>query len=427
MAADNEKRLLSKVIRDRDISLLLEHEVDDSWFVVDEEKEIFKFVLRHYGQYGEVPTSVTVLDNYPTYRLLKVQDTAQYLLDQLIAYRRRQASIRMIQDAGEAIEQGDHEGAIAMLAKGVSGLGEGGSLRVREYDLTDDTMGRYKAYEELEATGTGMLGLPTGFPTIDLATAGLQGGQLITIIAPPKTGKSVLAMQVGVNVHEDNHDVSMQSFEMGNHEQQTRHDAMRAHISHGRLIRGALEAAEKKRYRTMLRTLAGNPYKFMLMDSTAALTVPSIEHKAKLLTPEVLILDGAYFITDAKTGEKNTPQSITNVTRDLKNMAQRLNIPVIITTQVLTWKMKNGKVSADAIGYSSSFFQDSDVILGLDKDEHDPDVRILRVVEARNCGPVEVDLVWDWTQGRFEEYTAASAGPAITLPVQVGNNMGGRP
>jgi hypothetical protein len=67
--------------------------------------------------------------------------------------------------------------------------------------------------------------------------------------------------------------------------------------------------------------------------------------------------------------------------------------------------MKKRQVSADSIGYSSSFFQDSDVILGLQKqDEEDDSSRELRIVASRNCGPATSDLLWDWEGGRFEEY-----------------------
>jgi hypothetical protein len=29
---------------------------------------------------------------------------------------------------------------------------------------------------------------------------------------------------------------------------------------------------------------------------------------------------------------------------------------------------------------------------------------LLRIVASRNCGPAEVELLWDWEEGRFEEY-----------------------
>lgn len=382
----------------------MERGVKSEWFVNDEERAVFDFIMRHWARYNEVPTAVTVKDNFPTFRLLKVEDTSEYLLDQLIAYRRRQDAIRIVQDAAESIEQGDHEAAIAHMSKGVAAIGDEGSVTVREIDITENPMGRYQAYEDLENRGTGMLGLPTGFTTIDEATAGLQPGQLVTIIAPPKTGKSVLALQVGINVHDQGRDVAMQSFEMSNEEQITRHDAMRAHIAHARLVRGALEVAEKTRYRQAMRRLVSMPNAFTFLDSTSGVTVSTLAAKVEILKPHVLIVDGVYLMIDEVTGESNTPQSLTNITRALKRLAQRAGIPVIITTQVLLWKMKGGKVSADSIGYSSSFFQDSDVILGLDRDENDENARILRIVASRNCGPAEVDLVWDWNAGKFEEF-----------------------
>jgi hypothetical protein len=57
-------------------------------------------------------------------------------------------------------------------------------------------------------------------------------------------------------------------------------------------------------------------------------------------------------------------------------------------------------------GNSSSFFQDSDVILGLQADEDNPMERILKVVSSRNTGPAETALKWDWTTGEFEELGA---------------------
>jgi hypothetical protein len=65
--------------------------------------------------------------------------------------------------------------------------------------------------------------------------------------------------------------------------------------------------------------------------------------------------------------------------------------------------MKGGKVTADSIGYSSSFFQDSDVILGLEPVPDYDDLRTLKIVASRNCGPSETSLTWKWETGCFHE------------------------
>jgi replicative DNA helicase len=404
VAADNEVRLLSRAVRTRDISVLLEAGVNDDWFFVDENKAVWRFIRQHWTKYQEVPTGVTVLDNFPTYRLLAVEDNIDYLLDQLIEYRKRQSTITVVQDASEAIASGDHNTAIAVLNQGVAKLLDEGSRESTDIDLTLNAIQRFDEYLNVKTRPNGLLGIATGFRTIDQATAGLQPGQLITIIAPPKTGKSVLALQVAVNVHNDGFVPLFQSFEMNNIEQQHRHDAMRSHIAHSRLIRGALTKEEEARYQKVLEDMEGM-HKFYLTDAVSAMTVTGLAAKIDKLRPDIVFVDGVYLMVDEITGEQNSPQALTNITRGLKQLAMAKKIPIVISTQVLLWKMKKRQVSADAIGYSSSFYQDSDVILGLQKqDEEDDTSRELRIVASRNCGPASSDLLWDWEEGKFEEY-----------------------
>jgi len=404
MAADNEVRLLSRAIRTRDISSMLEAGVNDDWFFVEENRAVWRFIRQHWTRYQEVPTGVTVLDNFPTYRLLAVDDSLEYLLDQLIEYRKRQSTISVVQDASEAIASGDHNAAIAVLGQGVAKLLDEGARETTDIDLTDNATQRFEEYLNVKTRPNGLLGIATGFKTIDQATAGLQPGQLITIIAPPKTGKSVLALQVAVNVHKDGFVPLFQSFEMNNIEQQHRHDAMRAHIAHSRLIRGALNKDEETRYMKVLEEME-TMHKFYLTDAVSAMTVTGLSAKIDKLRPDIVFVDGVYLMVDEITGEQNSPQALTNITRGLKQLAMAKKIPIVISTQVLLWKMKKKQVSADAIGYSSSFYQDSDVILGLQKqDEEDDTSRELRIVASRNCGPASSDLLWDWEEGKFEEY-----------------------
>jgi replicative DNA helicase len=404
MAADNELRLLSRAIRTRDISYMLEVGLQADWFYVDDNKTIWKFIVSHWDKYGEVPTATTVKDNFPNYRLLAVEDSIEYLTDQLIEYRKRQKTIEVVQDAANVLANGDHNIAVDVMAKGLAHIYDSDLRKSSEYDLSSTALSRYDEYLEVKTRPDGLLGLPTGFKVMDVATAGLQNGQLITIIAPPKTGKSVLAMQVAVNIHEDGSVPMFQSFEMTNREQQTRHDAMRAHISHNRLIRGKLKTAEEIKYRDSLERLQ-EMHKFYLTDSVTAMTVSALAAKIDKVKPDVIFLDGVYLMTDEESGETNTPKALTGITRALKRLAMRIEKPIVITTQVLEWKMRKGKVEANTIGYSSSFLQDSDVIFALERqDPEDDTTRLLKIVASRNCGPAEVDLIWDWEHGQFKEY-----------------------
>ena len=407
MAADNEVRLISRAIRDRDIASLLRRGVRESWFAQEENRAVWRFLCAHLEKYDEVPTAVTVKDNYPNYRLLQVEDSLDYLTDQLVSYRRRQEAIRVIQDASEVIASGgDSEAAIRILSSGVGGLVEEGVSDGGDVDLTEDPMQRFEEYLDIKNRPAGLLGLPTGFPTIDKATSGLQPGQLVVLIAPPKTGKSTLMMQIAISSHEHGNHVLMQSFEMSNLEQQHRYDSMRANISHTRLTRGGLTPEESNKFKRMLKTTGAMQNPFVLTDSVTGLTISALAAKVNAAKPDALFVDGVYLMIDEQSGEQNTPQALTNITRSLKRLAQKASIPIIISTQVLLWKMKGKAVSAEAIGYSSSFYQDADVILALQRtDVEDDPLRILKIVASRNCGYAEADLIWDWETGTFEEDT----------------------
>jgi replicative DNA helicase len=318
----------------------------------------------------------------------------------MVDFRRRLLTRQGLENAIEQLQENNHDGALLAMEATITKVNEQGVLGTHEIDLTKNTEQRYKDYQLLQ--NAEFLGIPTGFAKIDEATAGLQGGQLVTIIAPPKTGKSQIALKMAINIHRQGKIPMFQSFEMNNHEQQQRHDAMRSNISHGRLRRGKLLPAEEARYIDVLNDME-NEHSFHLVDAVNGITVSALAAKIEQTKPDIVFVDGVYLMLDEITGEMNTPQAITNITRALKRLAQKINKPVIITTQTLLWKMRAGKVTADSIGYSSSFFQDSDVILGLEPIEEDEELRNLKVVASRNCGPTETALTWRWETGCFHD------------------------
>ena len=406
MAADNEYRLVSKVILDRNIIPVIEAGIKDDWILDDDLRRVWKFVREHYASYREVPTAVAVNDNFPNFKTLKVEDSLDYLIDKMVEFRRRTLTRNGVESVVEALNHNDHESALAEMSKAISVVNEQGIQGTTHLDMTKNPDQFWEDYQNIQ--NHKLLGVPTGFEKIDEATAGLQGGQLITLIAPPKTGKSQIGLRIAANVWEAGMVPMFQSFEMNNHEQSQRYLGMTAHLNAQNFRLGKLTTSEEDR---LLKTLDDLKTKqpFHFVDAVGGLTIDALVAKAEQLKPDIIFVDGVYLMLDQVTGEANTPQALTNITRGLKRMAQKFNIPVVITTQTLLWKMKGGKVSADSIGYSSSFFQDSDVILGLEPIEEDDKLRMLRVVQARNCGPTEDSITWQWNTGCFHDETKAAA------------------
>lgn len=411
MAANNEERLLSKAIRNRDIQILLESGVQEDWFFNDLNRQVWRFIVKHHEKYGEVPTAVTVKDNFPTYTLLAVEDNIEYLLDQLIEYRKRQKTIDTLLEAQQAVQAQDHNAAIQTMAAAVQSLLNDDTREANDENLSANPMERYDEYINIKTRPNGLLGISTGFKTIDEITSGVLKQQLWTIAAPPKTGKSVLAMQMAIRSQDENLNVMFQSFEMTAREMKTRYDAMRAHVSHKRMIMGALYKDEEERF---IQSLEEARSDFWMPDNIASRTITGLCAKIEKFEPDILFVDGMYLMFDEETGETESERSLRSLTRGMKRVAQRYDIPVIVSTQTLRSKMRGGKVTADSIGYTSSFLQDSDIVLVLQRqDEEDDTSRSLTVAASRISGMGSTDLLWDWEEGRFEEYAAFNNAQSI--------------
>lgn len=401
---NNQAKLISKIIADRDASLVLEKNVNESWFSDATDKKLFRFIQNHFSEYQECPSLDVIQENFPTYVPVPCDDSVFYLIDKLTAERRKQRIVATLGSALEALEkEQDHESALLALQNGMIKLEEDGLNKSNDLEVTKAAATAIADYE-WRKSNPGLLGIPTGFNTIDLSTSGLQPGQLVVIIAPPKTGKSTLALQIAINAQLQGHTPMFYSFEMSNAEQLSRYYAMRSRISHKRLMTGALTPEEEAMYYRIVNNIPNMRDKFWFIDSSGGQTVSGIASKIQSKNPDIVFIDGTYLMIDEQTGESNTPQALTNITRSLKRLAQKIEKPIVISTQVLSWKMKKGQVSADAIGYSSSFHQDADVIFGLQReDEAVDDTRLLRVVASRNSGNSEVSLCWDWETGQFRE------------------------
>lgn len=403
--SDVEGRLVSRVILDRQWRQLMDSRVEESWFQDDDHREVFSFLGRHYVKHGEIPTRHLVAQQFPNYRVFKVEDSLDPLIEQMKKRRNYGLAVEAMQDAGELLE-GDRDAALSALEIVVAAAQqmqlEDSSLV--DVDLTKTWEERLDRYDERANNGGKLLGIPTGFKTIDLATSGWQPKQLVTVIATPKVGKSTLHMRMALNAWLAGYTVLFISFEMSNNEQEARFDAMIGQVPHTAYMRGTLDRNQLAHLEIELGRTEGRQPFILSADINSVTTVSGIAAKIEQYSPDIVFVDGVYLMRDELGEPEGSPQALTNITRNLKRLCQRANLPIIASTQALLSKVSKRKgVQADSIGYSSSFAQDSDVILGLQEDESDEAMRELRVVMSRNCGRLSTRVIWDWTTSTFEE------------------------
>ena len=386
----------------------------------DEDREVFEFIRAHWAEHGQVPASVTVKYNFPQYEIIRVKEPYEYYLSEVRRRRKYGLLFEAVALGTEALENDDVEEASSLLAEGLM-RAQIEVSELRDTNIIETWERRLTTYREWKQFGRTLRGIPSGFPTIDDGTRGFQDGQLITFVGAPKAGKSWMMLKMAMAAHDFAKTPLFIGFEMSNEEQEARYDALAAEVSYTRLLKGTFTPEEdEKLERAMRRRKSGDP--FIFSADPEGSTVSAVAAKIEQYDPDIVFIDGVYMMDDEgkDAHPRGTPQALTNITRALKRLAQKRKIPIVISTQVLLWKL-NRKTGIDegAIGYTSSFIQDSDIVLGVETVGDDPNspLKRLKVVLGRTVPKFEVQLHWNWEELRVEEMSYSPEDDEETLEI----------
>ena len=401
-----ERDTISKILIDRDLTTIADAGITPAFFIEYEHREAFKYILEHKTRHGEVPSPDAFHARHdPQYRLSEPPDALSYYTDMLTRAYRVFLMEDSLMDAVDLFDEQQYEESERVLSTMLKTINtEIVSSRVTDLTQTGKArLERYKTY----AKNKGLLkGISSGFDSIDFATGGFQRKQLVTMVGPPKAGKTTIMLLADMAAHRDFFRPLFIGFEMTNEEQEERHDAIRAKVSHKALREGRLSGEDVRKLEKMMRRMEAAPPMVFSEDASSTMTLSGVAAQIDKSKPDVAFIDGVYMMEDEQGERKGSPQALTNITRGFKTLAKSYDIPVVISTQVLEWKMDRRKgITSSSIGYSSSFIQDSDVVIGVENTDEE-DMKKLKVVLGRNAPAMETYVRWDWSTGDFEEIEA---------------------
>lgn len=363
-------------------------------------------MLEFHRDHGAVPTERVLVQEYGAISLYDSTDeTFSRLTEEIFDAYRKRCVMDALQPAIESLNSDDVASAVAALSSGLQKAAVE-TARLRDVDIIQNWENRLLRYDEMRNTPNALRGIPTGFHGLDKITHGLRPQQFVVFAGEPKRGKSLFALILANSAHIHGKRPLFVSFEMSIEEQEARYDSLISRVPYTRILSGDLDNKDMAKIRKAL-SIRKNMHPFVFSEDTSSLTtISALSSKVREYSPDVLFVDGVYLMDDEEGEPKGSPQALTNITRGLKRMAQHFDIPIVATTQVLSWKLQNRKtraVTADAIGYTSSFAQDADLILGVERNPDLDDQAIIRVVLARTAPTGEVHVKWDWNTMEFEE------------------------
>ena len=261
--------------------------------------------------------------------------------------------------------------------------------------------------ELLEQRGSELTGLATGYVDLDKKLAGLQAANLVVIAARPAMGKSSLALDIAVNAAVQSEPVAIFSLEMSKEE-----IVQRILSSVGRVDSMKLRSGQLGPLWQRVVDAAGKMYQAPIyIDDSPVVTVTDIRAKCRRLKRKkglsLVVID--YLQLMEASSRENRQQEISEITRNLKNLARELEVPVIAVSQLnrSLEAREDKRPRLSDLRESGSIEQDADVVMFIYRHEyyHPEDQErkgIAEVIVAKHragsTGPVEVTFQPEFTR-----------------------------
>ena len=261
--------------------------------------------------------------------------------------------------------------------------------------------------ELMEQRGSELTGLATGYTDLDRKLAGLQPSNLVVIASRPGMGKSSLALGIAINVAAQDEPVAIFSLEMSKEEL-----VQRILSSVGKVDSMKLRAGQLGPLWQRVVDAAGKMYKAPIyIDDSPVVSVTDIRAKCRRLKRKkglsLVVVD--YLQLMQATNRENRQQEISEITRNLKNLARELEVPIVAASQLnrSLEQREDKRPRLSDLRESGAIEQDADVVMFIYRHEyyHPEEVEKKGIAEviigkhrAGSTGPIEMTFQAEFTR-----------------------------
>lgn len=260
----------------------------------------------------------------------------------------------------------------------------------------------------------GVIGLSTGFPSLDFYTGGLQKGKLYIVGARPSMGKSSFVMNVAEFVSQTSN-VLFISLEMSRKEYAQRMLFSRANVDVNKINSGTITdeditaVCNQKDYLDSLNLFIETKTPCRVSDIELAI----INLQASKGSCDLVVVDYLQLLTPMGKNSKNREVEVAEMSRDLKSLAIKYQVPIIVLSQLSRGleSRENKRPMLSDLRESGAIEQDADVVTFLYRNEYyfpdDPASRgAAELLIRKNRGGQnnrDIDLCWQPSKVKFME------------------------
>lgn len=309
---------------------------------------------------------------------------------------KKRETYKAYQEAMQAIEEEDGD---VKLRKKVDEINDTARIR-KKFSMKEHLLNKYQKMEE---QADGLAGASTGLHDLDHMIEGLRKKKLIIVPARPSMGKTAFSIDIckGAVLKSLGQDeevfANIFSLEMGENELTDRMLASSGNIDGKKLKNPKMyfNDSDWGKYSGALQELSSFEENMDICDDST-ITVAEIRSRVKENMKEhpdkhhIIMIDYLQLIRASGMYAGNRTQEISEISRDLKNMANDLDVTVIALSQLSRGveQRQDKRPMLSDIRESGSIEQDADIVLFLYRDDYydaeSENKNIVEIIIAKN-------------------------------------------
>lgn len=336
---------------------------------------------------------------------------------------------RRVWTAGARLLQAAHDGQLDSAAMIAEGHRELEAIEAPTHADESESIGSVIARVSADITTRQpgrAPGIPTGFRLLDFALGGLLAGEYIIIAARPSIGKSALALNMAMHIARRTGPVGFFSLEMTRGSLAEREMSRALGIDGTSLRRNDMTDTQRRQMQALAAEYADVS---LMIDDGCGLTPTMLAQRATRMKRKhgivALFVDYAQIMAYEIEGNEN--EKMSDVSKSLKGLAKKLNVPLIALSQLnrLSTQRQDKHPTMGELRSTGSLEQDADVVLLLHReDAYRPmdkwdGLADIDIAKNRNGPTRRVQLRWLSHLTSFADCAPESAADAAAMGEEI--------
>jgi replicative DNA helicase len=323
---DTEAKVLSAVLKDKQIHVLLQANVDN---ILRTHKDVWEFIRNYSEQNSSIPPVDLVVEKFRDFQPVENVGATKHHLDELQVEYLNDSLKEIIRTTASDMQSGNGNKVLEDIIQRTSELKKN-TAAIRDIDATDIESALSYFEEVRKKQELGAMGIKTGLSGFDdYLPSGILPGQLGVFLAYPGIGKSWLSLYFAVQAWKQGKTPLIISLEMNETEVRNRVYTIMGEgtWTHRKLSAGEVEPEDLKKWYE--QNVEGKPPFYIVSNDTGGEITPSVlRGKIDQYKPDFVIVDYLQLMSPNQKSDNETVR-MKNLSRELKLMALAEEVPII--------------------------------------------------------------------------------------------------